>query len=174
MNYSVFAATAALAIGLAGATAQAQAPASSTTPPSMGQPRQTEGMGTQGMTSPANPGAANRGMANPGLANPGLANPGLANSGLANQGIAGAPSATTGNPADHNAAIATSSASPATPAHGSNSFTVGEARNRLQAKGYTNIADLKKDSNGVWRGQAQKDGNKTSVWLDYRGDVGQQ
>ena len=29
-----------------------------------------------------------------------------------------------------------------------------------------------KDTDGVWRGQADKDGTNVAVWLDYKGNVG--
>jgi hypothetical protein len=32
----------------------------------------------------------------------------------------------------------------------------------------------KKDGDGVWRGMGKKDGQQVSVWLDYKGNVGQQ
>ena len=60
------------------------------------------------------------------------------------------------------------------PAHGRNSFTMKQARNRIASKGYMQVTGLKKDSNGVWRGTAQKDGQPVQVWLDYKGNVGQQ
>ena len=73
-----------------------------------------------------------------------------------------------------NQAIATTGASASTPAKGKNSFTLSQARSRLQARGFTQVSGLKKDSDGVWRGQGQKDGSSVSVWLDYKGNVGQQ
>ena len=57
------------------------------------------------------------------------------------------------------------------PASGANSFTEGQAKSRIEAAGFTNVSDLKKDDQGVWRGQAQKDGRQVSVALDYQGNV---
>ena len=74
---------------------------------------------------------------------------------------------------DNNQAIATTNANAAQPAHGSNSFTAAQARGRIQDKGFANVTDLKKDNGGVWRGKAQKNGQTVSVWLDYKGNVGQ-
>ncbi|HVY14240.1 MAG TPA: hypothetical protein VHB27_03360 [Rhodopila sp.] len=71
-----------------------------------------------------------------------------------------------------NPAVATSSASSMEPAKGKNSFTLAEARVRLERHGYTQVSNLKKDPEGVWRGQATKDGSQQDVWLDYKGDVG--
>ena len=72
-----------------------------------------------------------------------------------------------------NQAVATTAANAPMPAKGSNSFTMGEARRRIAARGFTSVANLKKDGNGVWRGTAQKGGASTPVWLDYKGNVGQ-
>lgn len=72
-----------------------------------------------------------------------------------------------------NPAVATTSANATTPAHGSNSFTMNEAKARLERNGYANVGDLKKDDNGVWHGQAQKGGNTAMVWLDYKGNTGE-
>ncbi len=72
-----------------------------------------------------------------------------------------------------NQAVATTTANAGAPAHGANSFTMGEARRRIAARGFTNIANLKKDRSGVWRGTAQQNGTSTGVWLDYKGNVGQ-
>ncbi len=74
---------------------------------------------------------------------------------------------------ENNQAIATTNATAAQPAHGSNSFTAAQARGKIQDKGFANVTDLKKDDGGVWRGKAQKNGQTVSVWLDYKGNVGQ-
>ena len=57
------------------------------------------------------------------------------------------------------------------PVKGANSFTRGEAVKQIEAKGYTKVAGLKKDSNGVWRGRATKDGKSGPVSVDYQGNV---
>ena len=75
---------------------------------------------------------------------------------------------------DSNQAVATTSANAPQPAKGANSFTDGEARRRIEGSGYSTVADLKKDGDGVWRGSATKDGAKVGVWLDYKGNIGQQ
>ena len=75
---------------------------------------------------------------------------------------------------DSNQAVVTTGANADQPAHGANSFSKGQARHRIVAKGYSGVKDLKKDSNGVWRGTAMKDGAPVQVWLDYKGNVGQQ
>ncbi len=59
----------------------------------------------------------------------------------------------------------------AAPVAGRNSFTHGQAVQRITTAGYSEVTDLKKDNQGVWRGQAKKDGNPVSVSLDYQGNV---
>ena len=58
------------------------------------------------------------------------------------------------------------------PVAGRNSFTESQAKSKIEEAGYTKVTDLKKDENGVWRGKAQKGGSPTSVWVDYKGNVG--
>jgi len=58
-----------------------------------------------------------------------------------------------------------------TPVAGANSFTQSEATSQIEAKGYTNVAKLRKDGNGVWRGMATKDGQSGPVSVDYQGNV---
>jgi putative membrane protein len=57
------------------------------------------------------------------------------------------------------------------PLPGANSFTEGQARDRIQDAGYSDVSALAKDDSGVWRGQARKDGKSVSVALDYKGNV---
>ena len=75
---------------------------------------------------------------------------------------------------DTNQAITTTGANADQPAHGRNSFTMKQAKHRIAAKGYAQVTGLKKDPDGVWRGTATKDGQSVQVWLDYKGNVGQQ
>jgi hypothetical protein len=99
-------------------------------------------------------------------------------------GTTATPAANSGSAADHdknaaaasgnnNQAVATTSANAPAPAKGSNSFTMGEAKSRLEKNGFTNVGGLTKDDNGVWRGNAQKGGTTTTVWLDYKGNTGE-
>jgi hypothetical protein len=85
------------------------------------------------------------------------------------QGGAPAAPAASGN---SNQAVATTGDSAPRPAKGSNSFTLGEARSRIEKNGFSNVGDLVKDNDGIWRGRAQKGGSSASVWLDYKGNVG--
>eukprot|EP01035_Chromulina_nebulosa_P058887 gene58887-80645_t len=56
-------------------------------------------------------------------------------------------------------------------APGANSFTEGQAKSRLEDKGYTAVSELKKDADGIWRGTAMKDSKSVSVGVDYKGDI---
>jgi hypothetical protein len=57
------------------------------------------------------------------------------------------------------------------PVAGANSFTEGEAKSRIEAKGYANVTELKKDDQGIWRGKAQQNGRSVTVALDFQGNV---
>jgi hypothetical protein len=57
------------------------------------------------------------------------------------------------------------------PVAGRNSFTEGQAKSKIEDAGYTNVTELKKDDNGVWRGKASKSGAATAVSLDFQGNV---
>lgn len=57
------------------------------------------------------------------------------------------------------------------PVAGANSFTMSEAKSQIEAKGYTHVAGLKKNKDGVWRGRATKDGASGKVSVDYQGNV---
>jgi hypothetical protein len=85
-----------------------------------------------------------------------------------------APSNTTSGES-HNPAVASTSNANDTvaPAKGSNSFTEGQAKDRIAQRGYSNVGGLKKDDDGVWRGIAQHSGRQVPVWLDYKGNVGE-
>ena len=60
---------------------------------------------------------------------------------------------------------------PGAPVAGANSFTEGQARSRMESKGYTNLSGLKKDDRGVWRGTAMRGGKSVDVSLDFEGNV---
>jgi hypothetical protein len=57
------------------------------------------------------------------------------------------------------------------PVAGANSFTESQAKSRIEAGGYSNVTELKKDDNGVWRGKAMKNGKSSAVSLDFQGNV---
>ena len=73
-----------------------------------------------------------------------------------------------------NQAVVTTGANADQPAKGANSFTKRQATARIGKKGYTHVTGLTKDADGVWRGTGTKDGQPVQVWLDYKGNVGQQ
>ncbi|WP_419826680.1 hypothetical protein [Sphingomonas sp.] len=54
---------------------------------------------------------------------------------------------------------------------GANSFTEKQAQDHIARSGFTKVSPLRKDSNGVWRGTAVKDGRTTPVGLDFKGNV---
>jgi hypothetical protein len=54
---------------------------------------------------------------------------------------------------------------------GANSFTEAQARSRIEAQGFKNVAELRKDDQGIWRGKAERNGKSVSVAIDYKGTV---
>jgi opacity protein-like surface antigen len=60
---------------------------------------------------------------------------------------------------------------PQAPVPGANSFTEGQAQSRIEAKGYSNVSGLQKDTNGIWRGKAMKDGKSVNLSLDFQGNI---
>ena len=60
---------------------------------------------------------------------------------------------------------------PGAPVAGANSFTEGQAKSRIEAKGFTNVSGLQKDDAGVWRGKASQDGKAMNVSVDFQGNV---
>jgi hypothetical protein len=57
------------------------------------------------------------------------------------------------------------------PFDGANSFTEGQARDRIIAHGLSNASVLVKDDKGVWRGTAISEGKSVNVAVDYKGNV---
>jgi hypothetical protein len=60
---------------------------------------------------------------------------------------------------------------PGAPVAGANSFTEGQAKSRIESNGFSNVSELRKDDQGVWRGKATKDGRTVAVSLDFQGNV---
>jgi hypothetical protein len=54
---------------------------------------------------------------------------------------------------------------------GANSFTEGQARDRLRQHGYGQVSALSKDPDGIWRGSAVRNGHQVHVSLDYKGNI---
>jgi putative membrane protein len=65
----------------------------------------------------------------------------------------------------------TDTSNAAAPVPGANSFTADQAKSRIQKAGFSEVSALTKDDQGIWRGQASKDGKSTAVALDYQGNV---
>lgn len=94
------------------------------------------------------------------------------------------PGVTTNTPAQRSSnnnnaasppAVTTSNANrktAAAPVKGANSFTMNEARRRIEAGGFTQVTGLKKDRDGIWRGTGMRDGASVPVYCDYQGNVG--
>jgi hypothetical protein len=57
------------------------------------------------------------------------------------------------------------------PLKGANSFTEGQAKDRVLSHGMTGVSALKKDDDGIWRGTAQQDGKPVQVSVDFKGNV---
>ncbi len=57
---------------------------------------------------------------------------------------------------------------------GANSFTEAQVRSRLEEAGFKDIADLKKDDQGIWRGKAMQSGKSVMVGYDFKGNVASQ
>ena len=60
---------------------------------------------------------------------------------------------------------------PAAPVAGENSFTEGQAKERIEAKGYAEVTGLTKGEDGIWSASATKDGKPTTVKLDFQGNI---
>jgi hypothetical protein len=55
---------------------------------------------------------------------------------------------------------------------GANTLDQNQAKLRLEAKGYSQVSGLQKDSHGIWRGNAiLKDGRSVVVILDLEGNI---
>ncbi|WP_052710231.1 hypothetical protein [Azospirillum thiophilum] len=56
-------------------------------------------------------------------------------------------------------------------APGATAFTEAQARRWLMRAGMSNITDLMLGEDGIWRGQAERQGNLFPVSLDRNGDI---
>ena len=63
------------------------------------------------------------------------------------------------------------STDPNAPLPGANSFTETQAKQRIERAGFTQVSNLKKDDQGIWRAAAKHGDKKTNVALDFRGNV---
>ena len=64
-----------------------------------------------------------------------------------------------------------SAPNPGAPVAGANSFTEGQAKSRIEDRGFKNVSGLKKDDQGVWRGKADQNGKAVNVSVDFQGNV---
>ncbi|MEH3117896.1 MAG: hypothetical protein PGN25_09980 [Methylorubrum populi] len=54
---------------------------------------------------------------------------------------------------------------------GANSFTAAQVRARFAGMGFSHVADLHLDGQGIWRGRAGHAGRSLNVGVDDRGEV---
>jgi hypothetical protein len=54
---------------------------------------------------------------------------------------------------------------------GANSFTEGQARERIADAGFADVQSLRLDEQGIWRGRAIRNGQPTGVAMDFRGNI---
>ena len=59
---------------------------------------------------------------------------------------------------------------PAAPVAGENSFTEGQAKERIEGKGYAEITALTKGEDGIWTASAMKDGKPVAVQINVEVD----
>ena len=78
------------------------------------------------------------------------------------------PSSSTAPPA---VATGNTNNTTAAPVPGANSFTMAQAKKRLEDQGYTQVSALAKDSKSIWRCHAMKGGKAVDVSLDYQGNI---
>jgi len=57
------------------------------------------------------------------------------------------------------------------PFEGANSFTEGQAQDRVLAAGFASVSALKQDDKGIWRGTAESEGKTVDVAVDFKGNV---
>jgi len=57
------------------------------------------------------------------------------------------------------------------PVPGANSFTEAQAKDRMEKAGFTQVGDLKKDDQGIWRASAKQGDKQVTVTVDFRGNV---
>jgi hypothetical protein len=50
-------------------------------------------------------------------------------------------------------------------------FTADQAKSQIEARGYSAIAQLKKDDRGNWRGEAVKGGHSVDVAVNFNGSI---
>ena len=74
-------------------------------------------------------------------------------------------------PAEPPAAAQTKPSTPTTPSTAA--MTETQAKARIEAQGYANVSELRKDAQGMWTARAMKDGKSHQLSLDTRGQISQ-
>jgi hypothetical protein len=57
------------------------------------------------------------------------------------------------------------------PLKGANSFTEGQAKDRVVAAGISDVSALTKDDDGIWRGKGRQGDREVAVAVDFKGNV---
>lgn len=60
---------------------------------------------------------------------------------------------------------------PTAPVPGEHSFTEGQAKQRIEEKGYIDVTGLSMGGDGIWTASAKKDGKAVEVNLDFQGNI---
>jgi hypothetical protein len=81
------------------------------------------------------------------------------------------PCSTTTAPPSLNSPPAQAPAPPKLQLSTGSALTTDQAKSQIEAAGYSNVAGLRRDSKGVWRGTAVKDGLAADITLDETGKV---
>ena len=67
----------------------------------------------------------------------------------------------------------TAQTQPVTPTTPIAAIAETQAKARIEAQGFTDVSELKKDAQGMWNAKALKDGKAVQLSLDARGQVTQ-
>ncbi len=60
---------------------------------------------------------------------------------------------------------------PNAPVPGKNSFTKDQVKQRLADAGYANPENLQLGDDGIWRGDAERDGKPVKALFDFQGNI---
>lgn len=94
-----------------------------------------------------------------------------ANTATATADAAGSGGGAVSPPAANGAVNGDANASNPDLAAASNSFTMDQAKGHIENAGYANVTGLTKTPDGLWTGQATKDGKPVTVSVDFKGAV---
>lgn len=82
-----------------------------------------------------------------------------------------APAVSTSESPRNDAVAADANMEATTQTPGANSFTEGQARDRITGAGYTAVGALTQNAEGLWQGMATGPSGQVQVSVDYRGAV---